>query len=394
MTTQKAAGEPAFRARRTDTGASGAARPGTSGAARPGASGAAVIAVTGAAKGVGLALLQRLGAAARECDGAPVPVGVDLVDPDCGIPFRRADLIDGHLGSVLADVDTVVHVAVSTRLSMPADVRRRANLARLDAVLSACQEAGVQRLVMLTSAAVYGSGPQVSCPLDEGGPLLAGADAGVISDLWLMEEHLLRARGNGRTPPIVVSVRPATIVGAGVESSVTRHFQAPRLLVSRDHPSRFQLVHVEDVVTALQLAARGELDAHSGVTVGCEGWLDPSQVATFGGPQALAMSEHLLLGIAERLHSAGVTPAPAAELRFALQPWIVSSAALRATGWVPSHRHEDVLHMLLDDVAGQYALAGRRLGRRDAAGAGVAGAAAAVVAALGAVALSRRRREG
>jgi hypothetical protein len=93
-------------------------------------------------------------------------------------------------------------------------------------------------------------------------------------------------------------------------------------------------------------------------------------------------------GTAERLHRLGVVPAPASELAYAVYPWVVDSARLRAAGWRPAYDGPAAFERLLLDVVGHHTLAARRLGRTDA----TIGAAGATVAVLGTAALVRRAR--
>jgi hypothetical protein len=99
---------------------------------------------------------------------------------------------------------------------------------------------------------------------------------------------------------------------------------------------------------------------------------------------------------AERLHRVGVTPAPASELAYVMHPLVVTSAALRAAGWRPAYSNEDNLAAVLEEVRGENAIAGRRIGRRDAtvAGASAAGATVAVLGAAAFVRAARRARRG
>ena len=72
-------------------------------------------------------------------------------------------------------------------------------------------------------------------------------------------------------------LRPATVVGPGIDSIMTRHFEAPRLLVVRDSQPRWQFCHVDDLVSALELAAAGLVAGD--FAVGC----DAVETNTFGG---------------------------------------------------------------------------------------------------------------
>jgi hypothetical protein len=74
-----------------------------------------------------------------------------------------------------------------------------------------------------------------------------------------------------------------------------------------------------------------------------------------------------------------------------MHPLVVPSTLLRAAGWTATHDNEDNLRSVLDAVSGERAIAGRRIGTRDAAVAG-ASAAGATVAVLGAAAFVRAAR--
>jgi hypothetical protein len=88
-----------------------------------------------------------------------------------------------------------------------------------------------------------------------------------------------------------------------------------------------------------------------------------------------------------------VTPAPAAELHYAVYPWVVDCVALRAAGWTPAHDNASVLRSLLAARAGHHAVAGRRIARKEAAITAAAGAAAGTAAAIGAAAIVRHARK-
>lgn len=305
-----------------------------------------------------------------------------------GMTWRVADVRDPAILTRLQGVDVVVHAAVD--LSPDADPAVRADRHRngTRTVVTAAAAAGVKRLVLLTSAMVYGAFPENPVPLDEGGPLLAPAE-GVLADLLEMEDVAETAR---RVHPglSTVVVRPAALVGDGIDTLVTRHFAAPRLLAVRDSPMVWQFCHVDDLVTAVEYAALGRVDGD--VTCASDGWLTPGQVEEISGLRPVVLPASMAFGTAERLHRAGVVPTPASELAFVAYPWAVPADRLRAAGWQPRVDNETALRAILDAVAGERAVAGRRLGIRDATIAGGVGAAGATMAVLGAAAFVRRAR--
>ena len=117
-------------------------------------------------------------------------------------------------------------------------------------MLTAAAAAACGRVVLVTSAMVYGAPADNPVPLDEDAPLRAVADGPPIGGLLEVEE--LAANGPRRAPRARVTVvRPAVLVGPGVDSVFTQHFDAPRLLVVKDSVPHWQFCHVDDLVSAL-----------------------------------------------------------------------------------------------------------------------------------------------
>jgi nucleoside-diphosphate-sugar epimerase len=247
-------------------------------------------------------------------------------------------------------------------------------------------------VVLVTSAMVYGARPDNPVPLAEQAPLAADADNSVAGDL-LEVEQLARRSPRANPGMAVTVVRPAALVGAGpdpVDTLVTRHFEAPRLLTVKGCAPRWQFCHVDDLGSALEFAVSGGIDGS--FAVGSDGWLEQEDVERISGLKSIELPARLTLGTVQRLHQVGLTPAPAMDLRYVLYPWVVDCAALRAADWHPSVSNAEALSVLLAARGGHHAVVGRRLARKDAAltAAGAAGTAAAV---LGTAAIVRHARK-
>jgi nucleoside-diphosphate-sugar epimerase len=343
------------------------------------------VAVTGAARGVGQALAIRL----AESSLIDRVVAIDDHRGDAArVTWRVADVRDPTLAARLTGVDVVVHADMDTSAATEPRQRRALNVRGAQTVLTAAAAERVGRVVLVTSAMVYGARPDNPVPLPEDAPLLADADGSVAGDLLEVEEIARRSRRVNPGTAVTV-VRPAGLVGDAVDTLLMRHFEAPRLLAVRGCAPRWQFCHVDDLVSALELAAVG--DVTGDFAVGCDGSLDQGEVEELSGLKSIELPARLTFGTAQRLHRLGVTPAPAAELRYMVYPWVVDCAALRAAGWRPSYDNASALSALLAARAGHHAVAGRRIARKDAAltAAGAAGTAAAV---LGTAAIVRRAR--
>jgi nucleoside-diphosphate-sugar epimerase len=342
-----------------------------------------VVAVTGAARGIGLALATRL---SRNEDVRRVIAIDDRRGTLDGVTWRILDVRDPIIADRLSGVDTIVHLAVDTSVGAESGGRSALNVRGTQTVLTAAAAAGVHRVVLCTSAMVYGAYPDNPVPLPEDAPLRAQADGSLVRDL--LEIERLAQRAPKSHPGLTVTVlRPAMLVGPGVDTVLTRHFEAPRLLMVRDGAPRWQFCHLDDLVSALELAAMGR--AEGVLTVGCEGYLEQAEVERLSGLRHIELPASVAFGTAERLHRLGLTPAPASDLSYVTYPWVVSAARLRAVGWRPEHDNVTALQSLLEQVSGHHAVAARRLGRRDA----TIGAAGATVAVIGTAALVRRARK-
>jgi nucleoside-diphosphate-sugar epimerase len=341
-----------------------------------------VVAVTGAARGLGHALAARLAAGGRV--GRVIAIDDHRGDA-AGVTWRVIDVRDPALAGRLAGVDVVVHTDLDLDPDSDQKARRAFNVRGAQTVLTAAAAGGVGRVVLVTSAMVYGARADNPVPLPEGAPLGADLDGSVVGDL--LEIELLAQRSAQAHPGMAVSVaRPAALVGEGVDTLITRHFEAPRLLAVKGCVPCWQFCHVDDLVSALELAVAGEVTG--AFAVGCDGWLEPDQLEELSGLKRIELPAGLTFATAQRLYRAGITPAPVNDLHFVVYPWVVDAQALRTAGWRPSYDNAAAVSVLLDQRAGHHAVAGRRLAKKDA----TITAAGATVAVIGTAAIVRHAR--
>jgi nucleoside-diphosphate-sugar epimerase len=346
-----------------------------------------VVAITGAARGLGHALAVTLAASARVKRVIAID---DHRGEATGVTWRVVDVRDPALASRLAEVDVLVHTDLDLAPESDRSARRAFNVRGAQTVLTAAAAGRVSRVILITSAMVYGASADNEVPLAESAPLAADQDGSLVGDLLEIEELARRApRVNPGTQ--ITVVRPAALVGPAVDTFVTRHFEAPRLLTVKGSEPRWQFCHIDDLVSALELAVAGEVTG--AFAVGCEGWLEQEQVEELSGLRRIELPAGLTFGAAQRLHRVGVTPAPATELRYVMYPWVVDCATLRAAGWQPAYGNEAALAELLEQRTGHHAVAGRRLAGKEAT-ITAAGATVAVIGTAAIVRRARRRRRG
>jgi nucleoside-diphosphate-sugar epimerase len=343
-----------------------------------------------------------LAAAAPETAPKPKVIAIDTIrGVPAGATWRLADVRDPSVAGKLTGVHVLIHLDIDLDGdSTDATERQATNVRGTATILTAAAASGVRHVVLVTSAMVYGAQVDNPVPLLEDAELTATPDTSLIGDLLEMER--LAAQAPRTHPGLRVTVlRPAILVGPGIDSVFTRHFEEPRLLAVKGARSCWQFCHVDDLMAALVLVATATEPAAGSegichAVVGSTGWLEQADVERITGKRHIELPAVVAFGTAERLHRLGLTPASAADLQFLVHPWVVETNRLKDLGFAPSFDNEAALRAAIAESAGRTAIGGHRLGRKDAAaGAGAAlGATVAVVGTAALVRRARRRRRG
>ena len=215
-------------------------------------------------------------------------LGVDVVPPKHSIgraEFVRADIRNPMIGRIMtqAQVDTVVHMNV---IATPRDSGGRVTQKEINVIgtmqlLAACQKSeSVKRLVVKSSAAVYGSSPRDPAMFTEDMNPKTLPRTGFGKDSVEVEGYV---RGfSRRRPDVDISMlRFANIIGQGIRSSLTDYFALPVVPVPFGYDARLQFVHESDAIGALVVATTGP---SSGITnIAGDGVITVSQAAGMAG---------------------------------------------------------------------------------------------------------------
>jgi len=267
--------------------------------------------------------------------------------------------------------DTLVH------LDGDVDVTRRV-LASLNSTVSA--------VVLLSSATVYGAWPDNPVPLTEDAPLRP--NPGVPDAAGHAEaERVLGVWAEGHPAATVTILRPATVVGPGVDSWLAQALGGRGLVRPDQADPVGQFVHVDDVVAAVALAARDRLDGVYNVAP--NGSIPGEMVRELSAWRPSVAVPGWMARLAARWGWAlGVSRVPPPLMALVEHPWVIASDRLQAAGWTPQYTSEEAI------VAGRPASRWREMSpaRRQSAALAGAGLAAAAVVAAGVVAVSRARR--
>ncbi|MDV3220750.1 NAD-dependent epimerase/dehydratase family protein [Intrasporangium sp.] len=221
---------------------------------------ARVVLVTGVSRYLGGLYARRLSTDA----GIERIIGVDVIPPKHPIgraEFVRADIRNPMIGRIMkqAGVDTVVHMNV---IATPKDTGGRVTQKEINVIgtmqlLAACQKSDVvQRLVVKSSAAVYGSSPRDPAMFAEDMNAKSTPRTGFGKDSIEVEGYV---RGFSRRRPDVeiTMLRFANVVGPQIRTAVTDYFALPVVPVPLGYDARLQFIHEDDAVSALVTATTG-----------------------------------------------------------------------------------------------------------------------------------------
>jgi UDP-glucose 4-epimerase len=208
-----------------------------------------VILITGASGFWGLRVAEQL-AASPEFH----VIGLDREEPDLdveGLDFIRADIRNPLIVELLHDeeVDTVCHLNFISTLR-PRESAFDNNVMGTMKLLGACAEAGVRKVVLKSSTAVYGAQANNSAFLSENHPLNGSRSYGYTRDMVEIEAFCNGFRR--QYPEITFTIlRFASILGPRVDSPLTQFLRNKRAPVLLGFDPMMQVIHDDDVVGAL-----------------------------------------------------------------------------------------------------------------------------------------------
>jgi nucleoside-diphosphate-sugar epimerase len=343
----------------------------------------ATVVVTGAAGALG----RRVVALAAADPAVDRVVAIDRapVNAGPGVEAHRIDLAGGDLKTLLDGAAALVHLAQPPGPAPTqdgptgpgdADVTRR--------VLDAAGASGVRRVVLLSSATAYGAWADNPVPLTEDAPLRPNPGNALAAGKAELEAVVAEWR-DGHPGATVAVLRPTVVVTEDGNGWLARALRRPPSLPSTGEEPPGQFLHLDDLVSAVDLARRQGLDG--AFNVAPDGWVDGELVRALAGGPRVRLPARAVQAVVELVWRGGIGDTPPELLPLVTHPWVVANDRLRASGWEPTHTSEEAY--VAAHRGGPLASLSPR--RRQELALGATGAVL-VGGAAGAVALLRRRR--
>jgi UDP-glucose 4-epimerase len=298
------------------------------------------VAITGAAGLVGRQLVPAL----AEAPEVSRVVGLDVREPIRRVPgveFHLADVLHRELKPLLEGVDVLVHLASVVDPIADERLMARVNVEGTRRVLDAASAVGVQKVVRVSSTAVYGAWADNALPLREDAPLRPNPHFSPAIQAAEVERLLAEWRDD-HPGSIVTILRTAPVLGPGAERLPSRLLLGrPRLRVRGATPP-LQATHVDDLAAAIALVTLAD---HPGTfNVASDGWIEHDDVERLLPPSSMPpMPAELLERVLARTWSTGLGEIPPGVVPYLVHPWVVDNEALRAIGWRPTHSNAEAI---------------------------------------------------
>jgi UDP-glucose 4-epimerase len=301
------------------------------------------VAITGIAGNLGRALAKLLHTETRV-------VGIDrrpFREKPKDIEHHQVDIRKKRVEEVFrrGRVEALIHLGVMHDPRMPQAEAHSFNVVGTQKVLDLCLRHGVRKVVVLSSANVYGPLPGNPNFLPEETPLMAAAHFSEMADL--IEVDMYAQSFMWRHPELeTVILRPVNIVGPTVRNAPSNYLRLERPVTVLGFDPMVQLIHEEDVCGALALALRS--GARGVYNVTGPGEVPLSAVLAELGRRPVPVPHFLVRSLVKRLFDARLSSFPPGEIDHIQYLCAVDGSRFaRELGFAPRHSLRDTVRSVL-----------------------------------------------
>jgi len=245
------------------------------------------------------------------------------------------------------DVRAVIHMGIMHDPRMNEEEHHSFNVVGTTRLLEYCAKYGVKKVVVLSSANVYGPSPDNSNFLTEDAPLMAASRFSEVRDL--IEVDMLAHGFFWRHPDSqTVILRPVHIVGPNIKNAPSNYLRLKYPWVLAGFDPIVQLIHVEDAARAMIEALRPE--ARGVYNVVGPGEVPLSAIARELGRSAIPVPHLIarpLLELLFKYHLASFPPPELDHIQFLCA--VDGSRWAKEVGWKPRYSMRETIRSVLNE---------------------------------------------
>jgi UDP-glucose 4-epimerase len=242
--------------------------------------------------------------------------------------------------------EALIHLGIVHDPRVPFAEAHSFNILGTKKVLELCVRHGVRKVVVLSSADVYGPLPENSNFLTEEMPLMAAGRFSGVRDL--IEVDMYAQSFMWKHPELeAVVLRPVHVVGPTVRNAPSNYLRLERPITVLGFDPMIQLLHEEDAALAMALALRPGIRGIYNV-VG-PGEVPLSRVLKELGRRPVPVPHPLARPLVRKLFEARLTSFPPGEVDHLQYLCAVDgSRAVRDLGFTPRHSLRDTIRSVLE----------------------------------------------
>jgi UDP-glucose 4-epimerase len=301
------------------------------------------VAITGIAGNLG----RRL---ARVLHGETRLVGIDrrpFPDRPKDVEHHQLDIRKARVEDLFRKgaIEAIAHLGLKHDPREQAAEAHSFNVAGTQRLLDIAVRHGVRKVVLLSSANVYGPMPGNPNFLPEETPLLGAARLPGFRDL--IEVDMYCQSFMWQHPEIeTVILRPVNIIGPTVRNAPSNYLRLERPMTVLGFDPMVQVIHEEDVCRAIALALRPGVRGVYNVTG--PGEVPLSAALRELGREPIPVPHFLARAVTRKLFEARLSDYPPGEVDYIQYLCAVDgSRFVRDTGWAPRHSLRETLRSVL-----------------------------------------------
>ena len=312
--------------------------------------------ITGVSRFLGLRLAKRL----EEDERVDLVVGVDLEEPPIPIKrleFVRVDIRNPLIARVLeaTRVDTLVHTNIASRpglLGGRSQMKENNVIGTMQLLAAAQRSDRINKVVMKSSTAIYGSGPDEPSILPEDHAGSRVELAGYGKDVADAETYA-RDFGRRRADVDLVILRTQNVIGPTVKTNITDYLSLPLVPTAMGFDPRLQFLHEEDAVDGLYRATIG--DCRGIYNLAADGVVYLSKALRMLGRVQLPLPLPVASTTAALIRRFNLVDFPIDQLNLILFGRVVSTRRAKAAfGFSPAYTTESALVDFRDHRASDF----------------------------------------
>lgn len=306
------------------------------------------IAITGAGGYIGRLLVEKLSGR----DDVERIVALDvagLTGLPSGVETAVCDVRDPDIARRLRGCDTVVHLAFIVAAIHDMAKTYDINVRGTRNVLAACEECGIEKLVVASSVAAYGRQPRDNKKITEDTPLLGDNSSYYLHTKRIMEEDL--DVFEKRNPGVILTrLRPSILLGPKNNNFAQQLMTMPMVPVPKEGMA-LPVVHEDDVIEAFVLAV--ERDVPGAFIISLPEPMHMEDIAAMAGKRTFTVSFATMMSLSRILYALRLTKLST--------DWVVAgegnwrfdtSRAREVLGWEPTHDLETTMREMIAHAKG------------------------------------------